>query len=81
MQTNSGKVMEEEEQALEKLSEELLGIKKTLSQILDEQEEEAKTGYWIRVVKRVNKVFFIFYVTVVTVFLIVIYLKWNDVLD
>lgn len=80
MQTNNGKVMEEQ-QALEKLSEELLGIKKTLSQILDEQGEETKAGYWTRVAKRVNKAFFIFYVTVVTVFLIVIYLKWHDVLD
>lgn len=71
----------EEEQVLEKLSEELLGIKKTLSRILDEQEEEKKAGYWTRVAKRVNKAFFIFYVTVLTVFLIVIYLKWNDVLD
>lgn len=80
LQTNNDKVMEEE-QALEKLSEELLGIKKMLSHILDEQGEETKAGYWTRVAKRVNKAFFIFYVTVVTVFLIVIYLKWNDVLD
>lgn len=79
-QINNGKVMEEEE-ALEKLSEELLGIKKMLSHILDEQGEETKAGYWTRVAKRVNKAFFIFYVTVVAVFLIVIYLKWNDVLD
>lgn len=80
MQTNSDKVMEEQ-QALEKLSEELLGIEKTLSLILDEQEDKTKPGYWTRVVKRVNKAFFIFYVTMVIMFLIFIYLKWYDILD
>lgn len=71
----------EEQQALENLSVELRGIEKTLSRILDEREEETKAGYWTRVAKMVNKAFFIFYVTMATVFLIVIYLKWNDALD
>lgn len=76
-QGNSGNVIEEY-QALEKLSDELRKIEKTLSLLLNNRKEEEKPGYWTSVAKKVNRVFFIFYVTVVTLFLIVIFFKWND---
>lgn len=77
LQGNSGNVIEEY-QALEKLSDELRKIEKTLSLLLNNRKEEEKPGYWTSVAKKVNRVFFIFYVTVVTLFLIVIFFKWND---
>lgn len=80
LQINSGKVMEEL-QVLDKLTKELQAIDRTLSLVLDGREEATKPGYWTRVAKRLNKAFFVFYVTVVIVFLIFIYLKWIDALD
>ncbi|XP_033975893.1 5-hydroxytryptamine receptor 3A-like [Trematomus bernacchii] len=73
---NSRKVIEEYH-ALEKLSDELREMQKTLSLLLSNTKEVAKPGYWTRVAKKVNKVFFIFYLTVVSLFLIIIFLKWN----
>lgn len=63
---------------MEKLSDELRGIEKTLSLILNNRKEEEKPGYWTSVAKTVNRVFFILYVTLVSVFLIVIFFKWNE---
>uniref|UniRef100_A0A4W6DYG5 Neurotransmitter-gated ion-channel transmembrane domain-containing protein n=1 Tax=Lates calcarifer TaxID=8187 RepID=A0A4W6DYG5_LATCA len=60
------------------VSGELREMEKTLTLLLDSRKEEVKPGYWTRVAKRVNVVFFIFYVTVVTGFLIFIFLKWNN---
>ncbi|XP_072230087.1 5-hydroxytryptamine receptor 3A-like [Leuresthes tenuis] len=68
-----------EDQTLERLSDELRKMEKTLSLILKTQKEEEKLGYWTRVAKRVNKYFLIFYVTVSILFLLVIYLQWNNV--
>ncbi|KAK5881485.1 hypothetical protein CesoFtcFv8_022276 [Champsocephalus esox] len=73
---NSRKVIEEYH-ALEKLSDELREMQKTLSLLLSNTKEVAKPGYWTRVAKKVNKVFFIFYLTVVSLFLIIIFFKWN----
>ncbi|XP_067345193.1 uncharacterized protein [Channa argus] len=75
---NRAKLMEEC-QALEKLSGELKAIEKTLALLLNNRKEEEKPGYWTRVAKRFNKVFFIGYVTVVSMFLVFIFLKWNIV--
>lgn len=76
MQGNSSKVTEEH-QALVKLLAELKGIEKTLSLLFNNRNEEEKQGYWTSVAKKVNKAFFIFYVTVVVLFLIVVFVKWN----
>ncbi|KAF3853809.1 hypothetical protein F7725_014497 [Dissostichus mawsoni] len=64
LQGNSRKVIEEYH-ALEKLSDELREMQKTLSLLLSNTKEVAKPGYWTKVAKKVNKVFFIFYLTVV----------------
>lgn len=77
LQGNSSKVTEEH-QALVKLLAELKGIEKTLSLLFNNRSEEEKQGYWTSVAKKVNKAFFIFYVTVVILFLIVIFIKWNN---
>lgn len=79
-QISGGKVMEEL-QILEKLTKELRAIDRTLSMVLDGREDETKPRYWTRVARRLNKAFFVFYLTVVTLFLIFITLKWMDALD
>lgn len=79
-QINCGKVMEEL-QVLDKLTKELQRIDRTLSLVLEGREEATKPRYWTRMAKRLNKAFFVFYVTVVIVFLIFIHLKWIDALD
>ncbi|XP_059179974.1 5-hydroxytryptamine receptor 3A-like [Centropristis striata] len=64
----------EESVALEKVSDEL----KEVIQLLNSREEAGKLGYWTRVAKTINKVFFISYVTVAIVFLVVIFSLWNS---
>lgn len=76
LQGNSSKLMEEYH-PLEKLSDELRGMEKTLSLLLSSRKEEERPGHWTRLAKKVNRVFFGFYVTVVILFLTVIFLKWN----
>ncbi|XP_031171418.2 5-hydroxytryptamine receptor 3A-like [Sander lucioperca] len=73
---NSSKI--EEYHALEKLSDELREMEKTLSLLLNNRKEEEKPGYWTKVAKKVNRIFFIFYVIVITLFLIIIFLQWNN---
>ncbi|XP_059181180.1 5-hydroxytryptamine receptor 3A-like [Centropristis striata] len=64
----------EESIALEKVSDEL----KEVIQLLNSREEAGKLGYWTRVAKTINKVFFISYVTVASVFLVVMFSLWNS---
>lgn len=63
---------------MERLSDELRGVQKTLSLILNNRKEEEGPGYWTSVAKKVNRVFFILYVTLVCLFLIAIFLKWHE---
>ncbi|KAF1373666.1 hypothetical protein PFLUV_G00241320 [Perca fluviatilis] len=67
----------DESNALEKVSDELREVEKTLLLLLNSRKEDGKPGYWTRVAKTINKVFFIFYVTVTSLFLVVIFLIWN----
>ncbi|XP_070783700.1 5-hydroxytryptamine receptor 3A-like [Enoplosus armatus] len=76
-QGNSSKLTEEHH-ALEKLSDELREMEKTLTLLLSNRKEEEKPGYWTRVANRVNRVFFIFYITVVSLFLTFVFLEWNN---
>ncbi|XP_035853634.1 5-hydroxytryptamine receptor 3A-like isoform X1 [Sander lucioperca] len=71
----------DESNALEKVSDELREMEKTLVLILNSRKEDGKPGYWTRVTKTINKVFFIFYVTVASLFLVVIFSKWNHASD
>lgn len=61
---------------MEKLSDELREIEKTLSLLLNKEQE--KPGYWTNMAKTVNRVFFVCYVNVVGIFLIFIFVTWND---
>ncbi|XP_037546866.1 5-hydroxytryptamine receptor 3A-like [Nematolebias whitei] len=72
---NTGKQMEEYH-TLERLSEELRAVEKTLTQLF--KAKEAEPGYWSRVAKKVDKVFLIFYITVISVFLVVMFFEWNS---
>ncbi|XP_039644396.1 5-hydroxytryptamine receptor 3A-like [Perca fluviatilis] len=67
----------DESNALEKVSDEL----REVLLLLNSRKEDGKPGYWTRVAKTINKVFFIFYVTVTSLFLIVIFIKWNHAPD
>lgn len=78
--SSSSTKLNEEYQTLDKLSHELREMEKTLSQLLINSKVEEKPGYWTKMAKRVNKYFFITYITVIFVFLIVIFLKWQNVL-
>ncbi len=77
LQGNHSKLIEDFH-ALEKLSDELREMEKTLSQLLSNRKEEEKPGYWTRVARRVNRVFFIVYVSVVSLFLIFIFSEWSS---
>ncbi|KAM6899195.1 5-hydroxytryptamine receptor 3A-like [Lycodopsis pacificus] len=68
----------EEFNALEKISGELKEMEKTLTQVLHSTKEEGKPGYWTRVAKIINIVFFFFYVTAASVLLSVLFILWNE---
>ncbi|XP_034715363.1 5-hydroxytryptamine receptor 3A-like [Etheostoma cragini] len=71
----------DESNALEKVSDELREVEKALFLLLNNKNEDGKPGYWTRVAKTINKVFFFFYVTVASLFLLVIFLIWNHAQD
>ncbi|KAK9530153.1 hypothetical protein VZT92_011675 [Zoarces viviparus] len=68
----------EEFNAFEKISGELKEIEKTLTQVPNSMKEEGKPGYWTRVAKIVNVVFFFFYVTAASVLLSGLFILWNE---
>lgn len=70
-----GSKVNEEYHALERLSDELKKVEKTFSLLLTGHIEE-KPGYWTRLAEKFNRLFFIFYVTLITVFLILIFSQW-----
>lgn len=76
MQRSSDKLTEVS-LGLEQVSDELREIGKTIS-LLSSNEKEEKFGYWARMVKKINRVYFIFYVTAVTVFLSVLVSRWTS---
>lgn len=74
-QDSSSQLMEECSD-LEKLSNELKEVVKTLSELLSSGEEDVKSGYWYRKTKIINRVFFIFYIIAVTLFLAFMFFSW-----
>ncbi|XP_061913202.1 5-hydroxytryptamine receptor 3A-like [Entelurus aequoreus] len=63
-------------QTLEKLSDELKAMERTLRLLHGGQKEEL--GYWSRLARRVNRIFFILYVTLVIVFLTLLFFAWTS---
>ncbi|XP_049916750.1 5-hydroxytryptamine receptor 3A-like [Epinephelus moara] len=61
----------------EKLSDELVDAMKTLSLLLSSRMKGKKWGYWTRMTKTINKVFFIFYITAASVFLVYMFIMWS----
>ncbi|XP_028990944.3 5-hydroxytryptamine receptor 3A-like [Betta splendens] len=61
---------------LEKVSDDLRKMEKTISLFSNGSKKEGRKLYWIRVTKRINKVFFVCYVTATVVFLIIIFTLW-----
>ncbi|KAM8836392.1 5-hydroxytryptamine receptor 3A-like [Spinachia spinachia] len=71
----------EESSGLEKILYELKEVEKTLNLLLTSRKQEGKPGYWTRVTKTINKVFFISYVIVACLFLVVIFTMWINAED
>ncbi|XP_014878913.1 5-hydroxytryptamine receptor 3A-like, partial [Poecilia latipinna] len=67
-----------ESYTLERLSDELRAMEKTLTRLFKSNKEEETSGYWNRVATRVDKAFFFFYVLVVSIFLVLIFLEWKS---
>ncbi|XP_023196927.1 5-hydroxytryptamine receptor 3E-like [Xiphophorus maculatus] len=61
--------------ALEKMSDELGEIKKSIT-LLSGRQAEDKVGYWTRTVQKINKTFAVFYVTAVVLFLLFVSIMW-----
>ncbi|MEQ2300642.1 hypothetical protein AMECASPLE_027828 [Ameca splendens] len=61
--------------ALEKMSDELGDIKKSITLLSGRQEEE-KPRYWTRTAQKINKVFAVFYVTATILFLAFVSTMW-----
>ncbi|XP_070847201.1 5-hydroxytryptamine receptor 3A-like [Chaetodon trifascialis] len=73
----SSSQLTEESHSSEKLPDDLKDVVKMLTLILNSKKEEAKSGYWTRMTKTINKCFFIFYITAASVFLLYMILNWN----
>ncbi|XP_061564830.1 5-hydroxytryptamine receptor 3A-like [Cololabis saira] len=74
-----GQRQTEENHILKRLSDDLREMEKALTLLLNTQNQENNPGYWTRVAQRVNKVFFIFYVTVIGVFLLLMFSRWSSI--
>ncbi|XP_013862420.1 5-hydroxytryptamine receptor 3A [Austrofundulus limnaeus] len=72
---NSGKRLDDFI-TLERLSEELRAMEKTMTQLFKDKKEE-KSGYWSRVATKVDRVFLIFYIALIVAFLAVMFFEWN----
>ncbi|XP_034426825.1 5-hydroxytryptamine receptor 3A-like [Hippoglossus hippoglossus] len=68
--------MTDESPSGEKLAEDLREAVETLTLLLN-RKEEGKPGYWTRKTRIINKVFFAFYLTAATLFLVCMFFNWN----
>ncbi|XP_029977999.1 5-hydroxytryptamine receptor 3A-like [Sphaeramia orbicularis] len=67
----------EDTYTLEQVSTELKEMEKTLSVIFTRNGGERKPGYWTQKAKIINRIFFMFYVTSVIMFIICLFSFWN----
>ncbi|RVE59820.1 hypothetical protein OJAV_G00192350 [Oryzias javanicus] len=61
---------------MEKIQEELVEMRKSKS-LLSSRTEDETPGYWTRVAKKIRKVFTIFYIMSVIIFMSVLFTVWN----
>lgn len=66
---------------MEKISDELEKIEKTMNLLNSNGSKEEKSGYWTRMVKVINRVFLICYIIAVTVFLGTMFSLWRTAED
>ncbi|XP_049614154.1 5-hydroxytryptamine receptor 3A-like [Syngnathus scovelli] len=67
-----------ESDSLERLSNETRDLMKALTLLLESRKEkEDKPGYWTRLTLKINRIFFIVYVTAVSLFLTVLSFIWQ----
>ncbi|XP_029978008.1 5-hydroxytryptamine receptor 3A-like [Sphaeramia orbicularis] len=62
---------------LDQVSTELKEMEKTLSVIFTRNDDKRKPGYWTQKAKIINRIFFMFYVTSVIMFIICLFSFWN----
>ncbi|KAL3063563.1 hypothetical protein OYC64_003183 [Pagothenia borchgrevinki] len=81
-QEQSGQLMEESTSP-DELSEAVKGLSLLLSRKEERKrrKEERKPGYWTRVARKFNIIFFFVYVTVSALFLVVIFSEWTNSKD
>lgn len=75
----SSSQLTEVSRALEEVSGDLREMEKTMSLIRNSSsstKEERRPGYWTRMTKRINKVFFICYFTAAILFLMCMFSLW-----
>ncbi|XP_028332540.1 5-hydroxytryptamine receptor 3A-like isoform X2 [Gouania willdenowi] len=68
----------EEYLVLERLSDELKEIQRALSLLLRSRMEEDEPGFWAKMAEKINRVFLIIYVSVVCLFLVLVFSNWNN---
>ena len=66
----------EESHAFEKLSYELKEMVRILTLLLNSSKDEGKPGYWTKKTKTINRVYFVFYVTAASLFLVCMFSIW-----
>ncbi|KAM7381262.1 hypothetical protein PAMA_012214 [Pampus argenteus] len=62
----------------EKLPDDLREVVKTLAQLIDSRKDEVRPGYWTKMTKKINRVYFVFYITASSLFLVFIFGNWNN---
>ncbi|XP_067345192.1 5-hydroxytryptamine receptor 3A-like [Channa argus] len=73
----SSSELTEDSHDLKKLSGEMREALKALNLFLGSRKDEGKAGYWTRVTKKINNVFYIFYITACSVFLFCMFYTWK----
>ncbi|XP_053719846.1 5-hydroxytryptamine receptor 3A-like [Synchiropus splendidus] len=66
-----------ESQSVERLSGDIKELTQALTQLINSKTEADKPGYWSRMTVTINRVFCVFYVTAVSVFLVFMFIQWQ----
>ncbi|XP_028264337.1 5-hydroxytryptamine receptor 3A-like [Parambassis ranga] len=76
LKCSSSSALTEEPHAFERLSDELKEVVEMLTLLLKSREDQ-KPGYWTRKTKTINRVYFIFYLTAASLFLLAMFSTWG----
>ncbi|XP_061913201.1 5-hydroxytryptamine receptor 3A-like isoform X2 [Entelurus aequoreus] len=79
---NSPELMKDKEQtesgSVDVISEETRDVMRALTVLLNNRKEPSKPSYWSKVITKIHRIFFAFYVTAVTLFLAGMYFIWQS---